>query len=129
MGDDEVRRGPPGAERDPYRAPDGYEHDYAPPRGFEWVVPLGNRRPGTLPRAPGPNQGGDGGGGGNRVTNFPIAGAFIGMGAGVAFDTSVDLEPSNVASREILDRQTPSWRFAWPTARPPWCSTSACSRL
>ena len=50
---------------------------------------------------PGPNQGGDGGGGGNRVTNFLIAGAFIvGMGAGVAFDTSVDLEPSNVASRE-----------------------------
>lgn len=30
------------------------------------------------------------------------------MGAGVAFDTAVDLEPSNVASREILDRQTPS---------------------
>jgi hypothetical protein len=111
MGDDEVRRGPPGAERDPYRAPDGYEYDYAPPRGApNGSSPWETAGAGTPPRGPpGPNQGGDGGGGGNRVTNFLIAGAFIvGMGAGVAFDTSVDLEPSNVASREILDRQTPS---------------------
>ena len=43
------------------------------------------------------------------MTNFLVAGAFIvGMGAGVAFDTSVNLEPTNVASRDILDRQTPS---------------------
>jgi hypothetical protein len=111
MGDDEVRRGPPGAERDPYRAPEGYEYDYAPPRGGpNGSSPWETAGAGFPPRAPpGSNQGGDGGGGGNRVTNFLIAGAFIiGMGAGVAFDTSVDLEPSNVASREILDRQTPS---------------------
>ena len=79
-------------------------------------------RPAALPPAPGPlgirparpggngplgASGGGGGGGSNRVTNFLIAGAFvIGMGAGVAFDTTVDLEPANVASREILDRQT-----------------------
>ena len=81
-------------------------------------------RPAALPPAPGPlgirparppagtapgASGGGGGGGSNRVTNFLIAGAFVvGMGAGVAFDTTVDLEPANVASREILDRQTPS---------------------
>ena len=33
LGDDNMRRGPPGAERDPYRAADGYEYDYPPPRG------------------------------------------------------------------------------------------------
>jgi hypothetical protein len=53
---------------------------------------------------------GDGGGGpGRELNKFLIAGAFvIGIGAGVVFDTAVDLEPSNVASREILDRRTPS---------------------
>ena len=58
----------------------------------------------------GPVHGSDGGGGpGAQLTNFLIAGAFVvGMGAGVAFDSSVDLEPANVASPEILDRQTPS---------------------
>jgi hypothetical protein len=65
---------------------------------------------GVPPRGPNDrDDGNDDDTGGNKVTNFLIAGAFIiGMGAGVAFDTSVDLEPSNVASREILDRQTPS---------------------
>ncbi|CAL6297913.1 unnamed protein product [Bathycoccus prasinos] len=68
--------------------------------------------------------GGGGGGGGGRNSNnnnkqprlfpreldkFLVAGAFVvGIGAGVVFDTVVDLEPSNVASREILDRRTPS---------------------
>ena len=68
--------------------------------------------------------GGGGGGGGGRNSNnnnqqprlfpreldkFLVAGAFVvGIGAGVVFDTAVDLEPSNVASREILDRRTPS---------------------
>jgi len=37
------------------------------------------------------------------------------MGAGVAFDSAVDLEPSNVASREILDKQTPSSGLWSPT--------------
>ena len=104
-------RGPPGAERDPYRSPEGYDYDYAPPRG----APSGPGSPwdtaGAPPGGNGPPgaSGGGGGGGSNRVTNFLIAGAFvIGMGAGVAFDTTVDLEPANVASREILDRQTPS---------------------
>ena len=69
-------------------------------------------------------RGGGGGGGGGRNSNnnnkqprlfpreldkFLVAGAFVvGIGAGVVFDTAVDLEPSNVASREILDRRTPS---------------------
>jgi len=52
---------------------------------------------------------GDGGGPGKELNKFLIAGAFVvGIGAGVVFDTAVDLEPSNVASREILDRRTPS---------------------
>ena len=112
MGDDDVRRGPPGAERDPYRAPDGYEYDYAPGRGGapNGASPWDSERGGPPRGGGGQNDNNnDGGGGGNKITNFLIAGAFIiGMGAGVAFDTSVDLEPSNVASREILDRQTPS---------------------
>lgn len=74
--------------------------------------------PSAKPRGPnGPNGRyidddgmGDGGGGpGRELNKFLIAGAFvIGIGAGVVFDTAVDLEPSNVASREILDRRTPS---------------------
>jgi hypothetical protein len=118
-----MRRGPPGAERDPYRAADGYEYDYPPPRGggasnasgSPWSEQIGAADRGGPPNGGAPNgnngddNGNNNGGGGNKVTNFLIAGAFIiGMGAGVAFDTSVDLEPSNVASREILDRQTPS---------------------
>ena len=44
-----------------------------------------------------------------ELDKFLVAGAFVvGIGAGVIFDTAVDLEPSNVASREILDRRTPS---------------------
>ena len=44
-----------------------------------------------------------------ELDKFLVAGAFVvGIGAGVVFDTSVDLEPSNVASREIIDRRTPS---------------------
>jgi hypothetical protein len=109
---DGARRGPPGAERDPYRSPEGYDYDYAPPRG----APSGPGSPWDTAGAPpggngppGASGGGGGGGGSNRLTNFLIAGAFVvGMGAGVAFDTTVDLEPANVASREILDRQTPS---------------------
>ena len=43
----------------------------------------------------GPGGGGDGGG--NQLNKFLVAGAFIiGMGAGVIFDTAVDLEPNNV---------------------------------
>jgi len=106
--DDErsYRRGPPGAERDAYRRPEQYEYDYAPPREG-WAETAG-----APPRGGGPfggPGGGDPNGGKSPVTNFLIAGAFvIGMGAGVAFDTSVTLEPANVASREILDKQTPS---------------------
>jgi hypothetical protein len=52
---------------------------------------------------------GSGDGPGRELNKFLVAGAFvIGIGAGVVFDTAVDLEPSNVASREILDRRTPS---------------------
>ena len=80
------------------------------------------RREGAYERAPARRGGGAGGGGrderddderddgpGRELNKFLIAGAFvIGIGAGVVFDTAVDLEPSNVASREILDRRTPS---------------------
>ena len=125
-GDSARSGGPLGAEREVFRQPDEYEYDYAPPRGGGegregegsrggW----GSNRPGAPAQGDGGGgnglfgglNGGRGGGGGGppSVTNFLIAGAFVvGMGAGVAFDTAVDLEPSNVASREILDRQTPS---------------------
>ena len=54
-------------------------------------------------------ESGEGDGPGRELNKFLVAGAFvIGIGAGVVFDTAVDLEPSNVASREILDRRTPS---------------------
>lgn len=117
--DFERPRGPPGAQRDAYRGPNEYDYDYAPPRGGRAGAPGGwdDEPPGRTDRGGPPgggifnNNGGgpNGGGGGNRVTNFLVAGAFIvGMGAGVAFDTSVNLEPTNVASRDILDRQTPS---------------------
>jgi hypothetical protein len=118
------QRGPLGAERDVYRQAENYDYDYPPPQqgGRESGGPWGEGRSqnvnsqgggGGGPFGGGPfgggGNGGGGGGGNSRVTNFIIAGAFIvGMGAGVAFDTAVDLEPSNVASREILDRQTPS---------------------
>ena len=104
-------RGPPGAERDRYRAPAEYDYDYAPPSQRGGGGPWESARGAPPGGGRGLGQGGDGGGGGgnNAVTNFLIAGAFVvGMGAGVAFDTSVNLEPSNVASRDILDRQTPS---------------------
>jgi len=104
-------RGPPGAERDRYRAPTEYDYDYAPPSQRGGGGPWESARGAPPGGGRGLGQGGDGGGGGgnNAVTNFLIAGAFVvGMGAGVAFDTSVNLEPSNVASRDILDRQTPS---------------------
>ena len=77
----------------------------------------------TQEQRKGGGRGGGGGGGGRNSNNnnqqprlfpreldkFLVAGAFVvGIGAGVIFDTAVDLEPSNVASREILDRRTPS---------------------
>jgi hypothetical protein len=38
-----------------------------------------------------------------------MAGMFVaGIGAGVAFDSVVSLEPNNVASREVIDRSSPS---------------------
>ena len=43
LGDDNMRRGPPGAERDPYRAADGYEYDSPPPRGGALPTPPGLR--------------------------------------------------------------------------------------
>jgi len=53
----------------------------------------------------GENNGGNGGGPSNAL----LAGIFVfGVGAGVLFDSAVNLEPDNVASREIIDRQSPS---------------------
>lgn len=43
------------------------------------------------------------------VSRALMAGVFVaGIGAGVAFDSVVSLEPSNVASREVVDRNSPS---------------------
>eukprot|EP00897_Mesotaenium_endlicherianum_P005345 jgi/Mesen1/4839/ME000244S04018 len=40
---------------------------------------------------------------------FILASCFLlGIGAGIAVDTVVNVEPSNVASREVIDRQTPN---------------------
>lgn len=40
---------------------------------------------------------------------FVIAGIFmLGIGAGIALDSGFNVEPSNVASREVIDRQTPN---------------------
>ncbi|CAI5486436.1 unnamed protein product [Closterium sp. Naga37s-1] len=41
--------------------------------------------------------------------DFALAGVFLlGIGAGVSVDTVLNVEPSNVASREVIDRQTPN---------------------
>ncbi|CAM6095624.1 unnamed protein product [Calypogeia fissa] len=40
---------------------------------------------------------------------YVLGGLFVlGVGAGIALDTVVNIEPSNVASREVIDRQTPN---------------------
>jgi hypothetical protein len=42
-------------------------------------------------------------------SKYVLAGLFtLGLGAGVALDSVVSFEPSNVASREVIDRQTPN---------------------
>ena len=65
------------------------------------------------PRGPPPGGGSPpGGGGGGEMDNFTkavIAGAFImGMGTGVWFNSEASVHKSNVASTEIIDRQTPN---------------------
>ncbi|KAK9807055.1 hypothetical protein WJX72_012203 [[Myrmecia] bisecta] len=78
-------------------------YDYGPP-------PSSSRPPPGGP--PAPPGGGDNNGPGGGMSNFTkalIAGAFImGMGTGVWFNSEVNFQPNNVASTEILDRQTPS---------------------
>eukprot|EP00898_Chlorokybus_atmophyticus_P008800 jgi/Chlat1/8921/Chrsp92S08223 len=38
-----------------------------------------------------------------------VAGAFVlGIGAGISVDSGLNIEPNNVASREVIDRQTPN---------------------
>lgn len=45
----------------------------------------------------------------DNFTKALIAGAFImGMGTGVWFNSEASVHPSNVASTEIIDRQTPN---------------------
>lgn len=84
------------------------------------------RRGDSSPRE---NGAGRGGGGGYFARNNPrgpsaepppapawlpgnkyvLAGLFVlGVGAGIALDTVVNIEPNNVASREVIDRQTPN---------------------
>ncbi|XP_024382904.1 uncharacterized protein [Physcomitrium patens] len=43
------------------------------------------------------------------ANRFILAGMFIlGIGAGITVDTVLNVEPNNVASREVIDRQTPN---------------------
>ena len=86
------------------------QYDYAPPPGGQRGAGDGFRE--VPPRGPPPGGDGDGGGSGGGMSNFTkavIAGAFImGMGTGVWFTSEASFHPSNVASTEIIDRQTPN---------------------
>jgi len=43
------------------------------------------------------------------INNYILAGMFVlGIGAGITADTVLNVEPNNVASREVIDRQTPN---------------------
>ncbi|KAH9574147.1 hypothetical protein CY35_01G040600 [Sphagnum magellanicum] len=43
------------------------------------------------------------------TSKYILAGVFVfGMAAGIAADTVINIEPNNVASREVIDRQTPN---------------------
>ncbi|KAG0597770.1 hypothetical protein M758_12G019600 [Ceratodon purpureus] len=43
------------------------------------------------------------------ANRYILAGIFVlGMGAGITVDTVLNVEPNNVASREVIDRQTPN---------------------
>jgi hypothetical protein len=45
----------------------------------------------------------------NSYTKYLLGGMFVlGIAAGIALDSVVNLEPNNVASREVIDRQTPN---------------------
>jgi hypothetical protein len=45
----------------------------------------------------------------NNYTKYLLGGMFVlGIAAGIALDSVVNLEPNNVASREVIDRQTPN---------------------
>lgn len=78
------------------------EYDYGPPQ-------RGGPPP---PRGPPPGKGGGrngGPGGANFVTPALVAAAFtLGIAAGVGFENNLNFEPDNVASREIIDKQTPN---------------------
>lgn len=44
-----------------------------------------------------------------KSVDLLCAGIFVlGMGAGITVDTVLNVEPNNVASREVIDRQTPN---------------------
>jgi len=90
------------AQADRFRDAERNSFEYAPTRVSGGRPPPGDRYDYD------DDVDGGGSGPGKELNKFLIAGAFvIGIGAGVVFDTAVDLEPSNVASREILDRRTP----------------------
>jgi hypothetical protein len=49
------------------------------------------------------------GGGLSGLSKALIAAAFVtGLGAGVFFDSEITLQPTNVASTELIDRKTPN---------------------
>jgi len=87
-------------EQDVYR--DQYsDYNYGPP-------PQGGGPPPPPPRPPPRNNGG-GPGGSNLFTPALVAAAFtLGIAAGVGFENNVNFGPDNVASREIIDKQTPN---------------------
>lgn len=82
-------------------------YDFAPPPNSS-SSSSGRGPPGGPP--PSPPSGGPGGGGDfSGVTKAFIAGAFMmGIGAGVWFTSEANFQPSNVASTEMIDRQTPN---------------------
>lgn len=43
-----------------------------------------------------------------KSLNFTVGMFVLGMGAGITVDTVLNVEPNNVASREVIDRQTPN---------------------
>lgn len=89
-------RGPVDYERDQWQ--DSSSYDYAPPAESGG----GGRRVsgGSGPPPPG---------GMSDFTKALIAGSFImGLGAGVYFTSEVNVEPSTVASTQIVDQETPS---------------------
>ncbi|KAK3270899.1 hypothetical protein CYMTET_20724 [Cymbomonas tetramitiformis] len=89
-------------ERETRQYPDQYSDYNYGPADYGYGAPP--------PPPPPPDRRPPGGGGRPPPINTAlVAGAFVmGIGAGVFFDYTANFEPDNVASSEIIDRQTPN---------------------